>query len=822
MAADAARRRRLLLAGLFFASGAAGLVDQVVWLRYLALVFGNTTLATATLLAVFMAGLGFGALLFGRIADRTPRPLTLYALLELGVGLFALASPRLFALIDSAYVFAYREVGREPWLFSLVRVALAALCLGPPTVMMGGTLPLVLRAASGPDDRGAAGTALLYGANTLGAVAGVALAGFVTIRLLGLEASLSLAAALNLLAALGALALAGPLPGSSRAAAAPPSARGWLLAVAFLMGATSLAYEVLWTRVLVFYLGSSVYAFSLMLLLFLAGIALGSLALVRAVDRLARPLAWLAVVELGIALAAFLAIPLFTTLDARQIALSELLKPRGFGGALIAQLLAIAPIVLPPTLLMGLSFPLMVRALARRPEQLGSDVGALYGANTLGSILGALGAGFVLVPALGSQNGLLALAASNGLLALWIARRAPAAGERLSRGLVALALALPAVALLAGLKLPADRVILAAGVFRGDAPGDLLLFREDASAAVAVRRKTDAAGPYVSLELNGVNVAGTSADLYAVQKMQGHLPMLLGGRDGARVVHIGFGSGGTADAVAQHPVGSIRIVEISPAVLAASDRFFPEINHGVLADPRTAVEINDGRNFLLATAERFDAVLSDSIHPRYAGNGSLYSREYFALVAARLEPGGVVSMWLPTYTLTPRNYFMILRAFADVFPHLVVWYEPSALNPFTIVTGRREAGPWDAAAIARGFATPRVREALADLGVAGPAELFACYLAGAPELAATLAAVPPHVDDLPAVEYESGTLLAGGWTWLATFSELLRLRPAEPPPEILAALAPEDRARMRELWQERGQLLENHRAFLAQKVSPRR
>jgi predicted membrane-bound spermidine synthase len=214
-------------------------------------------------------------------------------------------------------------------------------------------------------------------------------------------------------------------------------------------------------------------------------------------------------------------------------------------------------------------------------------------------------------------------------------RRGPA---RLAlAALLALAITLPF--------LPPNGVILAAGMFRHDQRADLVYFHEDAQASVTIRRLQSQAGPYLSLELNGVNVAGTSPDLYAVQKMQGHLPLLLGSSVES-VAHIGFGSGGTAWAVSQHPVQEIRIVEISPEVIAASHRFFSNINHGVLDDPRVQVEINDGRNHLLATSRTYDAVLSDSIHPRYSGNGSLYSLEYFQRLADRLAPGGVASMWL--------------------------------------------------------------------------------------------------------------------------------------------------------------------------------
>jgi len=519
-----------------------------------------------------------------------------------------------------------------------------------------------------------------------------------------------------------------------------------------------------------------------------------------------RALAW---IEAALALLAIASVALFAGLDGRLTVLSEWVRPRDFAGGVLVQLLAALPIVLPPTLLMGASFPLVVAAA--RGGDLGARAGRIYAANTAGSIVGALGAGFVLVPLAGSQNGLLVLGAVNGALAVWFAARAAAGtgAPTLRRwGVVAL-LPLAVMPLF-----PRDRVILAAGIFRADRPGDLVHFDEDAQAAVAVRRQREGAGEYLSLELNGVNVAGTSRDLYAVQLMQGHLPLLLGAPGIERVAHIGFGSGGTAHAVSQHPVREIRIVEISPAVLAASDRWFGDVNHGVLRDPRVRVELNDGRNFLLATPERFDAVLSDSIHPRYAGNGALYTREYFAQLAERLAPGGVASMWLPTYALTTRNFAQIVRAFRDVFPETIVWYEASVPNAFTVVTGRRSGETWDAAAVAAAMREPQVSAVLAGLGLHGPADLVACYLVGPPELDRLLAGVTPHVDDLPAVEYESGTLFVRDRTWWQTFGALVAARPAEPPPALLAGLEPAEAERARQVWRQRDARLRAHLAWL--------
>lgn len=832
MAPDPARPTRLApLATLFFVSGAAALVDQIVWLRHLGLIFGNTTLAAATLLAVFLGGLGLGAALVAPRATRVRRPLLLYGVLEVLVALWALASPRLFDGIDSLYVLLYRELGTDPAIFTLARTLLAFLALGPPTLLMGASLPVLVAAAErrrGPAERERA-AAILYGWNTLGAVSGVAFAGFVGLPAVGVRATLALASAAQGLVALAAVLLAGKQrpdssltdlvpaarPGPGGAAGRPAaSARlgGFLPAAAVLMGATGIAYEVLWTRILVFYFGSNVYAFSLMLVVYLFGLGTGAAVIARWLPRL-EPARLLLFLEAALALLAVASVALLIGLDRRLVALSELLHPRSFAEVILGQLVGVLPILLPPTLLFGASFPALVALAHRRGTPIEVATGRLYGWNTAGAVLGSLGAGFLLVPAVGSQNGLLLLGSLNGLLALgfaWLALPD-------SRGKRLLAAASCAIPILALPFFPAHRVILNASLFRSSTDADLLHFDEDPQAAVAVRRVAHPAGPYISLELNGVNVAGTSHDLYAVQLLQGHLPLLLADRQARKVLHIGFGSGGTAHAVSQHPVEEIRIVEISPAVLAASNRFFRQIHHGVLEDPRVRVEINDGRNFLLASPERFDAILSDSIHPRYAGNGALYSRDYFELLSRRLEPGGIASMWLPMYSLSTANYLQILRAFQDLFPWTVVWYEPSALNSFTIVTGKREGPLLEPARIAFALEEPGLARALEPLGIRSPGDLALAYLVGPRELGPLLEPVPPHVDDQPTVEYESGRLLDRDRPWFETFSLLLNRRPPAPPPELLETLPPGDRADLEARWAERRRELEFHRSLLARR-----
>jgi spermidine synthase len=255
--------------------------------------------------------------------------------------------------------------------------------------------------------------------------------------------------------------------------------------------------------------------------------------------------------------------------------------------------------------------------------------------------------------------------------------------------------------------------------------------------------------------------------LVGTQKLQGHIPLLMH-KNPKRVLHIGFGSGGTAWAVSRHPVESITIAEISPEVLEISNAWLQSVNHGVLRDPRVHVAIGDGRNYVLATPDKFDVILSDSIHPRYAGNGSLYTKDYFELCRRRLLPGGVISMWLPMYSLTTHNYLQIVRAFRDVFPNTTIWYVPNVPNAFTIVIGRLEEGPVPFDRIAAHW-TPAVASELSSIGIRTPPDLLPAFMLGPHEVERITRFVDPHTDDIPSVEYESGRVLDRNGTWLQTF-----------------------------------------------------
>ncbi len=774
-----------LVTVLFFLSGMVALAYEVVWVRALGLVVGNSLWAATAVVAAYMGGMAIGSALVAHWAGRLRHHLRLYGAAEAAAALVALATgPALVPLQRVAAGFGPAPLAG--WGAPLAaRFALAWGFLALPTIAMGATLPLLV-ARVRRDGPLAARVGRLYAANTFGAVAGTVLAAFVALPALGERATLAAFASVGLLVAGAAWLAETAVP---PALAAPDGVtqgarRAWLLYPAF-FGFVALASELVWTRVLLLHLGSRVYAFALILAVYLAGIAAGA-ALVR--GRVQNPRRALAGCQIGVGVAMALQIPLFAHFGDVLGWLAVHAHFRSFAGLQLGLAVAVAAALLLPTLAFGASFPLAVAAYPSAAAD-EAKTGVVAAANTAGAIAGTILGPLALVPLLGSQDLILALGGASAVAGAALAARRP---------LRAAGCAVAALLAIEGAVVPAGTVLRGAAAI---ADGTVETIRESASATVVVRRFVDRRGTWRSLELNGVNVAGTSPELRAIQRLQGHLPLLLDARP-ERVLHIGFGSGGTAWAVAQHPVKEITIAEISPEVLEVSGTVFADVNHGVLADPRVRVVLNDGRNVLLATSERFDVILSDSIHPVWAGNSTLYTREYFELCRTHLRPGGVVSMWLPLYSLTTESYLAIVRAFWEVFPSTCIWYDPVVLNEFTVVTGSIDPGPvrlrWGA------VTDPKLAPTLAEAGVHDPGDLAAMLLLGPRDVAALVANTLPHVDDFPEVEYGSGRLLDRNGSWLANMRMLWAARTrvdpfAAFPGPYAAAVAARDSAVRREV-----------------------
>ncbi|HYS11534.1 MAG TPA: fused MFS/spermidine synthase [Myxococcales bacterium] len=650
------------LYGIFVASGAAGLVYEVIWSRLFKEMFGVTAHAVATVLASYLLGLALGSWLLGPVADRRSDPLRLYALLEIGVGVSALATALVLPRLEPVHAWAAGRLAADSPALAAVRLVLAATVVVPPTLLMGATLPAMTRAVVKSVARVGRELSLLYALNTAGAVAGCALAGFALIGALGVHRTLWLAVVANVAA--GAIALALRLEPSEPLRAGPAGNAGtsWVLGAMALSGIASLALEVIWTRVLILIVGTSTYAFVTMLTAFLAGIALGS-ALVRLLDgRIEDPRRAFGLVQLGIAIATLLSIPLLAGLV--RWGQSWLLALEEQWLALFAARFGLAcAVMLLPAVLMGMSFPLAGRIAVRQIDGLGRALGRVYGANTAGNIVGALLGGFLLIPVFGLQRSVALLAILNLGAAAWAllpAARGPA------RSMPLLAALLASVLLVVSWK-PRP--------FSSMEEGDddaVLYYREGLENTVKVIQRASDARQRIML-VDGVRIGQSSAGIDHKQQVLAHLPFLLHPRNPPRtVLSIGLGTGILMGEVTRHGIESGVCVELSPEVLEGA-RQFDAFNGRVLDDARVRVVVDDGINFLARSPERWDAIISDgkSRHG-HVGNARFYSEDFYRSGRQHLTPGGVMVQWVPLDE-TPDELRTIARSFSRAFPHFYLW-----------------------------------------------------------------------------------------------------------------------------------------------------
>jgi spermidine synthase len=672
--------RRGLVLGLFVASGAAGLIYQVVWSRELVLVFGNTTQAVATIVTAFMAGLGFGSLVGGRRAGRTANPLALYGAVELAVAVYALLLPFAFSSLGDLYRGVYPSLVQHPAGLTAVRLLLALAAVAPATFLMGMTLPLLVRHLVRTLDEAGARLGELYAANTAGAFTGTLLAGFVLIEFLGLRRTSYVAVALNLLAGLGAQFLArrnqgagsgegeageaaSSEPASTQAGGAGltglgPARRRLVLAATFVSGFVALALEVLWTRMLAAGTGVSIYIFTTILAVYLLGIALGS----AAYRRWTRP-GWERLGVLGLCLGAVGLLAQLTVVVGSGV----------FGNP--SFLARSVVILLPATILMGFAFPLAGRLLVPSAERAGASVGLLYAANTAGSILGSFSAAFILAGTLGTNGSVLLLGGLNlltGAALLLAGSRAeattgiPGSGRALVGRPLAAALTVLAVAgvVASSLSLPVTRT---ATENRLRATGLPVTHAEDELATVDTL-----GGPAAGRRLlvGGVGMTSLTVDT----KLMAYLSKALRPQAHDFLV-IAFGMGGTFRAGLKAGFQT-DAVELSPTVPSRMPVFFPDAQQS-LHNPSGHVIVSDGRNYVRLTRKHYDVIAADPPPPvESAGSVVLYTREFLTEGKARLNPGGVFMLWIP-YSVPLQDLKTHVRTFHAVFPHVSLLLAPA-------------------------------------------------------------------------------------------------------------------------------------------------
>ncbi|MBW2289939.1 MAG: fused MFS/spermidine synthase [Deltaproteobacteria bacterium] len=756
-----------LVTGLFFLSGSAGLVYQVLWMRQLGLFFGSDMYGVSIILSTFMGGLALGSLLGGRLAEQTSRPLLWYGVAELGIGLFALPFSTILAGFDPLLQAAYPQgSGGATATYQAARVLLASGTLLVPTTLMGMTLPLIMKHFV--RSRSAVGelAAYFYAVNTFGALIGTLTAGFALLPYLGMTRSTWCAATINLV--IGAISVvigsraALPADDPERLARADvdplpdmeAGARRRIAAVVLLAfgvsGFCSFALEVVWTRILLISFSATVYSFASTLACFLFGIFLGSRLIARSVDEHENPVGLFAALELSIGVsvgALCLLIYAVPGIFGRLLTGVATLLDRGEATLVVSTLVASFLLLVIPATLLGATFPVALRLYTTNIARVGSRTGRLYAANTVGAIFGSLAAGMILLPSLGATASLAIIATlffgvGAALASLGVGTGEPALPLR-RVGMAGVATLLPVVISLA---LP-YRVTL--NFNQQNLEGSELVYHaEGVQNTIDVMRSPSGA---TALVIGGNVEADNSYRQRRHFVLKGHLPLLFLAEPKSVLV-VGLGMGITLQATARHPgLERIDVVELSPEILEAQSQL-GETNGHVIENPLVHVRIDDGRLFMKLSSNRYDMITADPIHPKISRVGYLYTAEYYRSIRDRLTEGGVVCQWMPTYQISPLRFRSAVKTFVEVFPEATLWYVES----HALLVAKTDSSSIDFRLLEQKFRNPSIREDLASIDIHSPAELLSHLLMGPEELRAYLhdtPEVPINTDDHPYLEY---------------------------------------------------------------------
>jgi spermidine synthase len=762
-----------LVAICFLFSGATGLIYEVLWARMLGLVFGMTTLAIGLVLAAFMGGLALGSAIAARLAARIARAVRAYALIEVAIGLYALAVPMLFRGIDRVYAAVWQHFHQGFYGFAAARFVLAAIVLLIPTALMGATLPLLAEAVGAGQSRRNSITTL-YACNLAGAIAGTIAAGFFFLPSFGVRATIWIAAAMNLVIGVVAFLIdskAGQLemvarqnvneelPQQPASGFAATGASFWLTC-AVISGFVTISMQIVWSRVLAMIIGSSTYAFSIVLALFLAGLALGAYLVSTTKNRDWRSLCrTVFVVEILTASALFISIRVASAVPALLVSAGLRLGVNSWPGLLALQIIAAALLILVPATFMGMVMPLVLTwsGSAR-------IVGKSYALNTVGAIAGALVTAFLLIPKTNTRFTIFCAA----FLCLGVAGIAYQPGQE--RGDVAVVRSISIGGAVAAtivmfifwpeLNLNAlsvgayDSFVRMLAKSRGDIPEDdhgngaenhqLLMFAEGRTATISVRRDWG----ITSVAINGRTNASDGDDM-PTQILLGQLGILAAPHLEHALV-VGFATGVTPGAVLQSPIQSVDCVEIEPAAVASSG-FFNHVNNRPLSDPRLHLIVDDARNYLRVNPQRYDLIVSEPSHPWVPGVANLFTREFFALGHERLKDDGVFVQWLQIYQLSTESLRSVLATFHEVFPHVAVFrVQGAAKGKDLILLGSSTALSFDQ--INQRCNDQRIRAELSRAGIKSVDDLRAWFVCDESRLGPTVAGAIINTDDNMHVE----------------------------------------------------------------------
>ena len=754
---------------LFFLSGAAALIYEVVWIRSLSLIFGGSHLAVATVLTIFMTGLAIGSYTIGKRVNRRHMTLRLYGYLELGIAAGALLFIVLLKVYQPVYIALAQLAPTSTLYLTCIRVTFAIIGLIIPTTLMGGTLPVLVSFVT---RKVGAATRLsfLYGLNTLGAVTGASAAGFYLLRYYSVSMTMTIAIVLNVVVAVASLLLQRTIvddenpqnacqeaavtePGSLGIGEIPPDVAFPLKLVLWgigISGFCALGYEVLWTRVLSIVVGASVYGFTIMLVAFLTGIAIGSSAfgfISGMLDRsritappdtgITNAVVGFGLIQIVIGVTALVVSIKFIDLPINKPLLMKYFLARQysmFEARLWANVTLSFAYMFIPAFFMGTAFPLAGKIHAAYRKNVGQVIGEVLSYNTVGAIIGSACSGFFMIYLLGIERSLQVLVIINigfGLLVMFSLLNVRA----LNRGIC---LACVGLIVLLSVKQDVWRIwdTKWLAVYKSNelepyytreiirnmlGNTEVLYYGEGTETVVSAVRD----GDYQGFITNGrTESSNTAVDLQCVYTL-GHLPMLLA-KNPKNIFVLGTGAGMTLGATSVYPgVEKITLVEIEPKVLGVARTFGP-FNHNVLDNPKLKVVFNDGRNFLMTSREKYDVITADPVHPWFGGAGYLYTSEYFKLASEHLNPGGIICQWLPIYELTNDNLKSVVRTFRIHFKYTMIW-----LTQYDIeLVGSNTPIVLDEAELTRRMSLPDVARDLVPVKMGSAEEFLSYFLMG--------------------------------------------------------------------------------------------
>ncbi|MBC8288153.1 MAG: fused MFS/spermidine synthase [Nitrospinae bacterium] len=716
---------------LFFISGITALTYEIVWTRMLTLVFGHTVFSVSVVLAAFMAGLGLGSYLFGYAVDRLPETsdsptggktaLLLYGWIEILIFASGALLSLLFANFSGLYASLHSVIPESIPLQNAIKMLFAFGMMLIPTTFMGATLPIISKYCVTDDSRMGTQVSLLYALNTLGAAVGCLLTGFFMMGTFGVLQTVLLAAGANLLIGISALSIYLEIaPGADWKFRLPPlrmpridlnADQKFWMGISFVCGFTALAYEVLWTRLLVFSIASTVYSFSMMLTVFLLGIFLGSLLLIPLASRIHNIRTALLVLQASTGLYVLGSLYGIESILSAPWNGYNLTHP---AEAFLRYFKDSAGLMLVPTLLLGMCFPLLIKVVSGGHQNVGKATGQIYSANTLGAIFGSLSAGFLLLPNLGSQVSLTLVATLNLLTTVLLFRTGNYMSQAVRKGLTVVFVAL---ILFINMAIPAD---LLNPFFMRDSAGKrnlkkLLYFEEGISDTVAVFKDDYGILDPTAKRLitNGISMSASNLIATRYMKLFAHVPILLVDQPDDVLV-VCFGTGQTTGAAGMHPrVKTVDSLELSTSVINAGNMFADQ-NHQALHNPKINYVIQDGRNHLLTTHKRYDVITSEPPPPRTAFTVNLYTREYYELQKNRLKPGGIAAQWIPLHSQGEAEVDMHFRTFRSVFPYTMGWM--SVANEILII-GSDQPIRIDFEKLKSRLEEPEIKKALADIEI---------------------------------------------------------------------------------------------------------